>query len=83
MTGGYRPQTAPAPFLFTATILLEPHGSGTKYTAIVIHGDEDSAKKHADMDFHDGWGKALDQLVGSPRRCDLYLFYRVIHAFRP
>src|SRR5580692_235007 len=63
LTEGYRPQTAPAPFLFTATILLEPHGTGTKYTAIVIHGDEDSAKKHGDMGFHDGWGKALDQLV--------------------
>ena len=63
LTGGYRPQVAPAPFLFTATILLEPHGSGTRYTAIVTHGDEDSAKKHAEMGFHDGWGKALDQLV--------------------
>ncbi len=44
-------------------ILFEPHGSGTKYTAIAIHGDEEGAKKHADMGFHEGWGKALDQLV--------------------
>ena len=60
---GYRPQTAPEALLFTAAILLEPHGAGTKYTAIVIHGDEASAQKHAAMGFHDGWGKALDQLV--------------------
>jgi hypothetical protein len=30
--------------LFTAVILLEPHGAGTKYTAIAIHGDEEGAK---------------------------------------
>jgi len=61
---GYRPQNAPLGMpLFTAAILLEPHGAGTKYTAIAIHGEQDAAKKHAGMGFHDGWGKALDQLV--------------------
>ena len=29
--------------LLTAVILLEPHGAGTKYTAIAIHGDEEGA----------------------------------------
>jgi uncharacterized protein YndB with AHSA1/START domain len=61
---GYRPQSSAAGMpLFTAVILLEPHGSGTKYTAIAIHGDEAAAQQHAKMGFHDGWGKALDQLV--------------------
>jgi len=61
---GYRPQNVSADVpLFTAVILLEPRGAGTKYTALVIHGNEDAAKKHAVMGFHDGWGKALDQLV--------------------
>jgi uncharacterized protein YndB with AHSA1/START domain len=60
---GYRPQNPVAMPLFTAVILLEPHGAGTKYTAIAIHGDEETTKKHANMGFHDGWGKALDQLV--------------------
>ena len=61
---GCRPQNAAIGVpLFTAVILLEPHNAGTKYTAIAIHGDEDGAKKHADMGFRDGWGKALDQLV--------------------
>jgi hypothetical protein len=35
-------------------ILLEPHGAGTKYTAIAIHGDGDAANAHANMGFHDG-----------------------------
>ena len=67
---GYRPAkpTAAMPcdaFSFTAVISLAPHGNGTKYTALVIHGDEDARQKHAEMGFHDGWGKALDQLVAS------------------
>jgi uncharacterized protein YndB with AHSA1/START domain len=64
---GYRPVHKPVTcgedMVFTAIILLEPHGSGTKYTAIAIHGDEESSKKHVQMGFHEGWGKALDQLV--------------------
>ena len=61
---GYRPQNpASGVPVFTAVILLEPHGAGTKYTAIALHGDDEGAKKHARMGFHDGWGKALDQLV--------------------
>jgi uncharacterized protein YndB with AHSA1/START domain len=65
---GYHPQTATGKLLFTGVILIEPHGSWTKYTAIAIHGDEEVAKKHADMGFHDGWGKALDQLVALAKR---------------
>lgn len=65
---GFRPATLPKDetcdaLAFTAVISLEPHGSGTKYSALVIHGDEAVRKRHADMGFHDGWGKALDQLV--------------------
>ena len=50
-------------FLFTVTISLEPHGTGTKYSALVMHMDKDSRIKHEKMGFHDGWGAALDQLV--------------------
>lgn len=65
---GYRPSSRPADdscdsFAFTAVISLEPHAAGTKYSALVIHGDEASCRKHAEMGFHEGWGKALDQLV--------------------
>ena len=49
--------------LFTAIIELEPSGSGTRYTATALHMSESERQRHADMGFHDGWGKALDQLV--------------------
>jgi len=65
LEAGYRPsrQDPHLSFRFTASVLLEPHGKGTKYTAIAMHGDEASRKKHDDMGFQAGWGKALEQLV--------------------
>ncbi|QQS41854.1 MAG: SRPBCC family protein [Acidobacteriota bacterium] len=48
---------------FTAFILLEPEGVGTRYRAILIHGDPQSKKTHEDMGFESGWGAALDQMV--------------------
>ena len=66
---GYRPKvqtprTGPNDeFYFTAVITLEEHGTGTKYTATLIHGDEASARTHEGMGFHHGWGAAFDQLV--------------------
>jgi len=57
---GYRPSQKP---FFTAIITLEPRGKGTRYVATAIHSDEAGCKQHADMGFHDGWGKALNQLV--------------------
>jgi uncharacterized protein YndB with AHSA1/START domain len=65
---GYRPSTLPDDdscdsFAFTAVVTLQPQGAGTRYRALVIHGNEASRKKHEEMGFHEGWGKALDQLV--------------------
>lgn len=57
---GWRPN--PESFM-TAVIAIEPHGEGTKYTAIALHKDESDRGKHEEMGFHEGWGKALDQLV--------------------
>jgi uncharacterized protein YndB with AHSA1/START domain len=57
---GYRPSAEP---FFTGAVIMQPAGKGTRYTAYAIHRDEDSRKKHEEMGFHDGWGKALDQLV--------------------
>ena len=48
---------------FTAIIALEPHGNGTKYTAVAIHRDQAGRDAHEKMGFQEGWGKALDQLV--------------------
>ena len=65
---GFRPSTTRSgnscdTFPFTAVISLEPHGIGTKYTAQVIHADVEGRRRHEAMGFHEGWGKALDQLV--------------------
>ena len=64
---GYRPLSgsaiAAAPFLMSAVITFEAQGERTKYTALVIHGDERARQQHEQMGFHDGWGLALDQLV--------------------
>ena len=57
------PQDPHRSFRFTAAVLLEPHGNGTKYTAIAMHQDEASRAKHDAMGFQAGWGKALEQLV--------------------
>jgi uncharacterized protein YndB with AHSA1/START domain len=72
---GFRPTSASAVcgtdsdfFAFTAVISLERLERGTKYTALVMHGDEGSCKRHEQMGFHDGWGKALDQLVSVAKR---------------
>lgn len=73
LEAGYRPADASSKvhcdtILFTAVISVEPRGKGTKYTALVIHGREEDRKKHADMGFHEGWGKALDQLVATVKK---------------
>ena len=52
-----------AEIVFTAVISLAPHGKGTRYTALAMHREEAGRRKHEEMGFHDGWGKALDQLV--------------------
>jgi uncharacterized protein YndB with AHSA1/START domain len=57
---GFRP--SPKPF-FTAALLLAPNGSGTRYTAIAIHGNEETRKQHEEMGFHDGWGTVVTQMV--------------------
>jgi uncharacterized protein YndB with AHSA1/START domain len=60
LTPGYAPSGKP---FFTAIITLEPHGTGTKYTARGLHKDEADKNQHEQMGFVVGWGIALDQLV--------------------
>jgi len=50
-------------FFFTALLYLIPEGSGTRYTAIALHGSEAHGNQHRDMGFESGWGTVLDQLV--------------------
>ncbi len=65
---GYRPSPMQLTnesdaFSFTAILSLDPYENSTKYRATVIHADAGGCKRHNDMGFQDGWGKALDQLI--------------------
>ncbi len=63
---GFRPNPrtpSPEQFQMSAIIMLEPHGKGTKYTAIALHSDEASRTAHEQMGFEQGWGIAFDQMV--------------------
>ena len=57
---GWRP--APKPF-FTGILELADEGGKTRYTATALHKDDADREAHERMGFHEGWGKALDQLV--------------------
>ena len=57
---GFRP--APNPF-FTGAVILTPAGSGTRYTALAIHGNAETRDSHEKMGFHDGWGTVATQMV--------------------
>ncbi|MBR0872794.1 SRPBCC family protein [Bradyrhizobium tropiciagri] len=60
LLGGYRP--SPNPF-FTAVLELARNGTGTRYKAIAIHGNDEARKRHEEMGFHDGWGTVATQMV--------------------
>ncbi|HBS04659.1 MAG TPA: polyketide cyclase [Leptospiraceae bacterium] len=57
---GFRPGLEP---FMTARLTLKATKNGTLYRAVAMHSGPENAKKHADMGFADGWGKALDQLI--------------------
>lgn len=57
---GFRP-TGSA--FMSASVSIEPKGSGTLYVARAVHKDPETRKKHEEMGFHQGWATALDQLV--------------------
>lgn len=59
-TVGWKP--APEPFM-TAILTFEDAGPGrTRYRAVARHCNAETAKTHADMGFHDGWGTVVTQL---------------------
>jgi uncharacterized protein YndB with AHSA1/START domain len=72
MLPGYRPVKPAVPaeagkacdeLHFTGVITMRPEGRGTRYSALAIHPDPESCKRHHDMGFHQGWGTALEQLI--------------------
>ncbi|MEW5962333.1 MAG: SRPBCC family protein [Pseudomonadota bacterium] len=62
---GWRPSGRP---FMVAEVLLEDTGDGrTRYTARVMHWTAAARKEHEEMGFHDGWGRATDQLEALAR----------------
>ncbi|MDB5570980.1 MAG: polyketide cyclase [Hyphomicrobiales bacterium] len=49
------------PFM-TLVLTFDPEGQGTRYTARVLHWSAEDKRQHEAMGFHEGWGKATDQL---------------------
>jgi len=60
-TSAWEPSEKP---FMTAIITFDDLGDGrTRYTAIARHWNEEDKKAHEAMGFHEGWGKATDQLA--------------------
>jgi uncharacterized protein YndB with AHSA1/START domain len=55
------------PFM-TGIITFEDEGGRTRYTARARHWNAEDRRKHEEMGFHDGWGKATDQLEALVKR---------------
>jgi len=60
LLAGYRPSEKP---FFTAVLELERMGSGTRYRATAIHGNDAARQQHEQMGFHSGWGTVVEQMV--------------------
>ncbi len=63
-TDAYTDAWTPAekPF-FTAIVTFEDEGGKTRYTARALHWTAADREAHEKMGFHEGWGKAADQLA--------------------
>jgi uncharacterized protein YndB with AHSA1/START domain len=60
LTGGWRPAK---PWLgFTAIITMADEGSGSRYTATVMHPDDATRDQHEKLGFFDGWNTCITQL---------------------
>lgn len=58
---GFQPLTGDD-MAFTAVVSMEPAGEGTRYTVTARHATAESAARHAEMGFAEGWGQCADQL---------------------
>ena len=57
---GWRPLEPWLPL--TGFFTLADEGAGTRYIARCLHRNPEDAKKHAEMDFYDGWDTCITQL---------------------
>jgi uncharacterized protein YndB with AHSA1/START domain len=53
---------SPKPFM-TAIMTFEPQGNKTKCVSRALHWTRGDLEAHEKMGFHEGWGKASDQLA--------------------
>jgi len=60
-TSAWEPSENP---FFTGILTFEDAGNGqTRYTARALHWTRENRETHEKMGFHEGWGKAADQLA--------------------
>lgn len=59
-TDAWTPSEKP---FFTAIVTFADEGGKTRYTARALHWTAADCEHHEKMGFHDGWGKAADQLA--------------------
>ncbi len=53
---------------FTCILTFEDAGEGrTRYTARALHWTRENRETHEKMGFHDGWGRATDQMIALAR----------------
>ena len=60
LTADYRP--AVSPFAMTAIITFADEQVGCRYTATVLHADDETREQHEQMGFFEGWNIVIDQL---------------------
>ena len=50
------------PFMTAVVTFVDAPGGGTDYVAVCHHWSAEDREQHEKMGFHEGWGKAADQL---------------------
>ncbi|MBI2727527.1 MAG: SRPBCC family protein [Polaromonas sp.] len=66
-TAAWKPSDKP---FMTVVLSFEEEGGKTRYTARVLHWNAADREAHEKMGFHEGWGKATEQLcelIGAPK----------------
>jgi uncharacterized protein YndB with AHSA1/START domain len=63
-TAGWMPSAKP---FMTGIISFADEAGGTRYTVRALHWSAEDRTRHEEMGFHDGWGRATDQLAALAR----------------
>ena len=63
LTNAFRPGWIPQDPFMVVIVTFDLEGSGTRYTARVLHWNEETLKQHEEMGFHEGWGIVAGQLA--------------------